>query len=395
MRGLVKVVSALAVVCAGLFIATPAQARDAEPTRVLILGDSITQGSTGDYTWRYFFWKSLQSSPESFDFVGPKTEVRDPANWYAADAAPGTGYADPNFDQDHAARWGMGVSWIDGTFDGVNGHIYGPSGLGADNTVAKMAVRYQPDVVVNMLGVNDLNPGRFDGLPVSAIVEKQRKVIMDARAANPSVKVLFTLMGHQWFMAARGTEYNTLLTAMVNEMNTPTSPVSLIVPGITDVSDTYDTVHPKTSGQVKIAERVRRGLLSVEVGFGSTPVAMPAAPVTQTATPVSIVPQPVAKPAAPAVKPAAKPAVAPMGKVSRVKVTRTKKTATVRWVSAKNSASTEVWKKVGAKAWKKAAVTKAQKVTLKVPANKILKIKVRPVSKIGTPSVWSRTAVAR
>src|SRR5690606_27816294 len=84
-----------------LAIAAPAQAED--PARVLIVGDSVTHGSDGVYSWRYFSWKGLEQTGAAVDFVGPhQGTFIDGDTW-------GGGYADPAFDQDHAARWGLSM----------------------------------------------------------------------------------------------------------------------------------------------------------------------------------------------------------------------------------------------------------------------------------------------
>ena len=92
---------AAALVAASLSTFSPATAQaDTDAARILIVGDSVTQGSRGDYTWRYFWWKNLEARDADVDFVGPTTGVFDNWNWkYTGTDA----YADPNFDMDHAA----------------------------------------------------------------------------------------------------------------------------------------------------------------------------------------------------------------------------------------------------------------------------------------------------
>lgn len=51
------------------------------PCKILIVGDSITQGHEGDHTWRYRLWQWLRSNVTSqgFTFVGPYTGTDPPA----------------------------------------------------------------------------------------------------------------------------------------------------------------------------------------------------------------------------------------------------------------------------------------------------------------------------
>ena len=63
-----------AALVASTLLAAPAHAA-AEPVRILIAGDSITQGYAGDYTWRYFLDHSLREAGTDFDFVGTRTST--------------------------------------------------------------------------------------------------------------------------------------------------------------------------------------------------------------------------------------------------------------------------------------------------------------------------------
>ena len=51
--------------------AAPLPAGAIEPVRLLLYGDSLTQGSTGDHTWRYFLDRHLRDMGRPFDLVGP------------------------------------------------------------------------------------------------------------------------------------------------------------------------------------------------------------------------------------------------------------------------------------------------------------------------------------
>src|SRR5262245_42446727 len=86
----VLLLAVLAEVPAG---STPARAAD--PVRILLVGDSMTQGSSGDWTWRYRLWQHLSEHGVSFDLVGPRTDL-----WEYVEAHDGSqAYIDPNFDR--------------------------------------------------------------------------------------------------------------------------------------------------------------------------------------------------------------------------------------------------------------------------------------------------------
>src|SRR4051794_6230696 len=87
--------------------AQKAVAQTSSPVRILILGDSVTQGSVGDWTWRYRLWQHFADAGVAVDFVGPSRDLFDRStNTYVPD-----GYLDPDFDQDHAARWGNALGF--------------------------------------------------------------------------------------------------------------------------------------------------------------------------------------------------------------------------------------------------------------------------------------------
>ena len=98
-------VVAMSVLAACLTVPSSASgaAEVVAPTRVLIVGDSVTHGLSGDHTWRYFSYKGLQKTGASVDFVGPHVGTYSDDGWFSG------GYADPDFDQDHASRYGLSM----------------------------------------------------------------------------------------------------------------------------------------------------------------------------------------------------------------------------------------------------------------------------------------------
>jgi hypothetical protein len=40
-------------------------------TRIMVVGDSISQGVEGDWTWRYRLWEWFKSQDIAIDYVGP------------------------------------------------------------------------------------------------------------------------------------------------------------------------------------------------------------------------------------------------------------------------------------------------------------------------------------
>lgn len=245
MRGLVLLV-ALAAALAGApadahVRAEPAAASAAEgPTRILLLGDSVTQGSSGDWTWRYRLWQLLTRAEVDVDFVGPRDDLWD----LRTDGPGGTSYAEPAFDRDHAARWGMWAGIL-------------------DVPVATLMAHHQPDVVVVMLGVNDL---LWSDDPASVAVGRVRSIVEQARASHPGVAVVLGEATQSWFTDVP--DFNEGLHGLAEELTTPASPVT-VAPVATAYSaseDTWDGSHPNARGEVRIAAGVADALAGVGVG---------------------------------------------------------------------------------------------------------------------------------
>ena len=141
-------------------------------TRILIVGDSITQGSVGDYTWRYFLWKHLQAAGTEVDFVGPNQGL------YGLQDGDVTNpdYADAEFDQDHASQWGLSVTYLD---CGCWGN---PTWT---HSATELAENYDPDVVITDLGTNDLT---FLAQSPDQLLDEQDAFIEEIREVRPDTK---------------------------------------------------------------------------------------------------------------------------------------------------------------------------------------------------------------
>lgn len=233
---------AAATAIAGLPI--QAAADTADPTRLLIVGDSVTHGDNGDYTWRYFAWQGLQAAGADVDLVGPRRGTRSDAGTWAG------GYADPNFDQDHAARWGMSM-WevLNHTSDTAP-------------RIGDLVAEQDPDVIVETLGVNDFV--HFQ-LSVTAMSGQVRTFVEEARAAKPDVDIVLGSLPQTWIQGV--VAYNAALPGLAEELSTAASPVvATPVAEFVEGVDTYDGAHPTTRGQIKYASAVSTALAELGVG---------------------------------------------------------------------------------------------------------------------------------
>lgn len=211
-----------------------APARAADPLRVLLTGDSITQGFHGDYTWRYRLYKEFVRQGVAVDFVGSRNLPIVKAGYLSAH------YIDPNFDRDHFAQGG--------------------SSLGSHrNWIAAEVRAQQPDVIVLGAGINDLRnsstPERVD--------EYLQDWINAARSEKPNVRLVISPVldaidpAREW-LADRAHQYNELAEATVAEMSTEESPITMAdtTNGWSVTAHTAENLHPNPTGETLIAQRI-------------------------------------------------------------------------------------------------------------------------------------------
>jgi hypothetical protein len=220
------VIVVLAGLLGGLLVApTPAQASTGT-LRIMLEGDSITQGFDGDYTWRYRFYRELVRQYVRFDFVGPRTSP-----WVEA-GFRSSSYADPRFDQDHFARAGSSL-------------------LEHSHEVQAQVAAKKPDIIVLEAGINDLRagatPAQTDGY--------LRTWITNARSAQPGVTIVVSPVLDATDPAR---PWLPLEVTTVHDLSTAQSPIVLAGTdrGWTVAADTYDNLHPTPTGETLIAQRI-------------------------------------------------------------------------------------------------------------------------------------------
>ncbi|WP_156725053.1 GDSL-type esterase/lipase family protein [Streptomyces apocyni] len=203
--------------------------------RFLFVGDSMTIGSAGEYTWRYRMWQHLCASHGGpFRIVGPREALYDKA----AEAPLSYDYADPDFPRRHLAGWGEG--WL---------HL-APQ-------IREAVSATKADVILASLGLIDL--GFYTDPEQTAA--NARHFITEARAANPEVAIVIlpvipNIRAEQDEpFATAVARFNELLAKTIADLDTDTSPLLLAtIPPTYDIHyDTYDGTHPAPSGEHKLA----------------------------------------------------------------------------------------------------------------------------------------------
>ncbi|WP_033352905.1 GDSL-type esterase/lipase family protein [Nocardiopsis xinjiangensis] len=232
--------------------------------RVMPVGDALTQGSSGDHTWRYHLWSHLEESGVDFSFVGP----RDGMYSLEEEAHGDHSYAEPDFDTDHAARWGQSV---DDMADGI----------------AEVASEHEPHYLLVMAGSEDLLSGDdpdqvLEGIgetvsTVRVALEKARFVVGELPHAEGT--------GDDEAVNARIDRFNMGLVDLAEQLSSEASPVVVaqVAQDYAPEYDSWDEVHPNTRGEVKIAAAFADALaepLAVGDPFPRPLPEMPAGPRT-------------------------------------------------------------------------------------------------------------------
>jgi lysophospholipase L1-like esterase len=202
---------------------TSAAAQSVKPTRIMPLGDSITQGDRNHNSYRRPLWIQLSKAGYNVDFVGSTQE-------HFQGSSPVS-----DFDQNHEGHWGWRVDQI---LEQING----------------WAGTSQPDIVLIHLGTNDINSGQSH----ESTSEELRKLIQTLRRINPRIKTLISQLipcGDE----AQIRQFNRLIVDLARDTNTQESPVIVVdqFSGFNPKAgfDTYDGCHPNESGEKKMASR--------------------------------------------------------------------------------------------------------------------------------------------
>jgi len=186
------------------------------------LGDSITEAEAGRASYRYRLWNSLQAEGFDVDFVGSER------NAFGGPNVPS------DFDLDHEGHWDYESSDI------------------RFNSPAYAAI-HNPDIVLLHIGTNDITRGRG----IDRTLNEVTTIIDNFRAVNPNVVFLLAEVIPSDRSTGELAAYGRSLAELALVMSSDQAPI-VSVDMRTDFfvsSDTYDGIHPNSSGEQKMASR--------------------------------------------------------------------------------------------------------------------------------------------
>jgi lysophospholipase L1-like esterase len=277
---------------------------------VMVVGDSITNGFEGDYTWRYRLWQWSRQQNWAVNLVGPLTGTEKPDDphppmppqlgeptagaWPPPEPDPAQftgGYArdtDGGFTNGgsaHYAMWGRELVLDVGTIKPVMNALKDKNQL--------------PDLLLVELGFNDIG-----WLGAGADLTTAMKSFIDnARSANPNVQFVLANVPHRTSLGSanpqlgqRTTDYNAALARAIPTWSTSASKIVLADfdgaygcdPNATTCASTYDGLHPNALGEYRIAHAFGAALHD---GFGvgsGAPDANGSAPARPVGTPAGL-----------------------------------------------------------------------------------------------------------
>ncbi|KAG7132111.1 NLP effector protein 10 like [Verticillium longisporum] len=245
----------------------------------MIVGDSITQGFEGDYTWRFRLAEWFKSENITPNFVGPWTGTH--TNAEPSDPKPprliGSGPVPPDAPRTGGA-YANGVS-----FKSNHWALWGRQAAQVKNEIRGQVSTHSPDWLLVMLGFNDL--GWWVSGPDGTLASV-KAIVDEARAAKSNVRILIANVIHRTFIEGRDdlvtntNIYNDLLKNAIPGWSTSSSPVKLVDVNSVyscaprgDCSAAYDGLHPGPKGEYQIAHAFSKTL--VEMGAGKLALSVP------------------------------------------------------------------------------------------------------------------------
>lgn len=201
----------------------------AAAVKIMPLGDSITSGTDGHGSYRYWLWKDLETLGYQVDFVGTLNGVY-----------MGSPFGDYDQDHDGHSNWRADEVLVD---------------------VQSWVAQELPDIVMIHLGTVDIAQGHSNA---STIVELGQ-IIDEIRLAKADVVILLGQIISSSVFTTQIPDLNSMIPGLAASKDQPGSPV-IVVDHETPFDPalhTYDGVHPNDAGEQVMGDAWEATLVSV------------------------------------------------------------------------------------------------------------------------------------
>lgn len=255
--------------------ASQAPSRSPGSARIMIVGDSITQGSAGDYTWQYWLYEHLKSD-------GVRPEMVGPTHWLYNNVTKidnNDQYANPNFGRANDTVWGMTLA-------------------SQKTAIGATVATYRPGYLLVLLGLDDLFWYLAGQQTMAANLVS---FIGSARSAQPRVRIVFGLIPPNIHtqetpsFAKEVAVYNKSIVTTAARLSTTGSPIAVARDTDIDVAaDLWDGTHPNANGEIRIAAAFADALATKFHLGAAYPTPFPVMPVGPLTHPkLTVTPSPV------------------------------------------------------------------------------------------------------
>lgn len=249
--------------------------------KVMVVGDSMTQGQQGDWTWRYRIWEWFRDQNVTVDFVGPYVGTQEPSP--PKPPAPPPLYETPDPPPQPLRSSGGYAADVSAHFDSDHFSVWGRAAAVDKYLIRDVVAKHDADIMLIMLGFNDM--GWFYSGPEGTL-ESMGTLVFNARAVNPNMKFALANVPQRRDLGREDLPvntdiYNALLEAAIPRWATTRSPIELVrlrenyACELDACPAGYDGLHPNALGDYQIAQAFSRTLVN-KFGVGSSALTLPA-----------------------------------------------------------------------------------------------------------------------
>lgn len=251
-------------------------AMGASAPRIMIVGDSMTQGAEGDFTWRYRLFEWLREQEYNCTFTGPYKGTQEPEESHPPRPPPLSNHQDPDVPVRSHGGYAKSVSQ---DFDSHHFAVWGRQCAVAKDQIEATVRHHSPDLLLVMLGFNDIGWFVSDA---KGTLKSMKQFVANARSANPRLQLVLANIPQRTKMDGREDlpkstdEYNDLLDRVVPQWSQHDSPVYIadVCKEYTAEDATYDGLHPNALGDYQIARAFSLSMWQ-DLKIGRSPLAIP------------------------------------------------------------------------------------------------------------------------